>query len=150
MWSKEKMYAKIHRAVVTGANLNYEGSITIGKTLLTASTLKPFDRVQVLNITTGKRIETYVIEGEESEICLNGAAAHFFKEGDLVIIIGYMNVFYGQSSQQWKIGERGEWRQKNIEDDSPYPVIVIVDGTPSNAILEKYMIDEEGRKIPTP
>ena len=67
--------SKIHRATVTDANLNYEGSITIDRKLMDAADMLPFERVQVLNINTGKRAETYIIEGESGSgtICCNGA-----------------------------------------------------------------------------
>lgn len=87
----EVYHSKIHRATVTEADLHYKGSVTIDKALLKASGMFPHMRVQVLNITTGARVETYVIEGKENSgvICLNGAAARHFQAGDLVIIIGY-------------------------------------------------------------
>ena len=85
------MKSKIHRAKVTAANLNYEGSITIDKELMDAADLKPYERVDVYNITNGARFQTYVIEGERGsgEICLNGAAARLVSIGDLVIIVSY-------------------------------------------------------------
>lgn len=87
----EVFHSKIHRAKVTEADLNYKGSVTIDKALLKASGMFPHMRVQVLNITTGARVETYIIEGKENSgvICLNGAAARHFHPGDLVIIIAY-------------------------------------------------------------
>ena len=83
--------AKIHRATVTEANLNYIGSITIDKNLLEASGIIPHERVQIVNIDNGERLETYVIEGERGsgQICLNGAAARKVAVGDKVIIIAY-------------------------------------------------------------
>jgi aspartate 1-decarboxylase len=83
--------SKIHRATVTEANLDYEGSITIDSDLLKASDLLPFEKVHVVNVTNGNRLETYVIEGKPGSgtICLNGAAAHKGKIGDIVIILGY-------------------------------------------------------------
>ena len=74
---QEFLYAKIHRATVTDANLNYVGSITIDKALLKASGIKENQRVDILNINNGERFNTYVIEGKENSgcICLNGAAA---------------------------------------------------------------------------
>ena len=83
--------AKIHRATVTEANLDYEGSITIDDALIEASGLLEYEKVQVLNISTGSRIETYVIRGERDSgvICLNGAAARLGTVGDKVIIIAY-------------------------------------------------------------
>jgi len=83
--------AKIHRATVTEANLNYVGSITIDKLLLKASGILPGERVQIVNNNNGARLETYVIEGEavSGVICLNGAAARHVHVGDNVIIIAY-------------------------------------------------------------
>lgn len=83
--------AKIHRATVTEANLNYVGSITIDKTLLEASNILPGERVQIVNNNNGARLETYVIEGKKDSgvICLNGAAARLVQPGDSVIIIAY-------------------------------------------------------------
>lgn len=82
---------KIHRATVTQANLNYIGSITIDQDLLDASNIYPYEKVQVVNITNGSRLETYTIAGARGSgvICLNGAAARLTAEGDLVIIISY-------------------------------------------------------------
>lgn len=87
----EILKSKIHRAKVTEANLNYIGSITIDQDLVDAVGLYPNEKVQVVNITNGERIETYVIVGEKGsgKIGINGAAAHKFSEGDLVIIMSY-------------------------------------------------------------
>ena len=88
---QEFLYAKIHRATVTDANLNYVGSITIDKALLKASGIKENQRVDILNINNGERFNTYVIEGKENsgQICLNGAAARKVQKGDTVIIVAY-------------------------------------------------------------
>ncbi|WNC17292.1 aspartate 1-decarboxylase [Brevibacillus brevis] len=85
------MKAKIHRATVTEANLNYVGSITIDKNLLDALDILPGEKVQIVNNNNGARLETYVIEGAPGSgvICLNGAAARLVQEGDIVIIIAY-------------------------------------------------------------
>ncbi len=82
---------KIHRATVTQANLNYVGSITIDQDLLDAANIYPYEKVQVVNINNGSRLETYTIAGARGSgvICLNGAAARLTAEGDLVIIISY-------------------------------------------------------------
>lgn len=92
--TREFMYGKIHRCTVTGADLNYVGSITIDPALLRAAHLYPHTAVDVVNITNGARLTTYIIEGPEGggDICLNGAAAHHFKTGDLAIIMGYERV----------------------------------------------------------
>ena len=86
--------AKIHRATVTEANLNYVGSITIDSTLLEQVGILPHEKVQVVNNNNGERIETYVIAGEANSgvICLNGAAARNFQVGDSIIIISYVQL----------------------------------------------------------
>jgi len=83
--------SKIHRAVVTEANLNYVGSITIDSKLMEAADILPNEKVQVVNNNNGARLETYVIEGapDSGVICLNGAAARLVQPGDTVIIISY-------------------------------------------------------------
>lgn len=84
--------SKIHRATVTDANLEYEGSISIDPKLCEAADLVEFEKVDVYNCTNGNRLHTYVIWGEDGEICLNGAAAHLATAGDLVIIASYVDV----------------------------------------------------------
>ena len=81
--------SKIHRATVTDANIDYEGSITIDKKLMEAADILPYEQVHVLSINNGQRFTTYAIEGEKGEICLNGAAALLAKKGDIVIILTY-------------------------------------------------------------
>ncbi len=80
--------AKLHRATVTDANLNYEGSVTIDKDLLDASGILEFEKVDIWNITNGSRFSTYVLEGRRGsgEIGLNGAAARLVLVGDRIII----------------------------------------------------------------
>ncbi len=82
---------KIHRATITQADLNYIGSITIDQNLLEAADIYPYEKVQVVNINTGSRLETYAIAGarDSGVICLNGAAARLNAPGDLVIIMSY-------------------------------------------------------------
>jgi aspartate 1-decarboxylase len=81
--------SKIHRATVTGADMNYEGSIAIDRKLIEAANLLDFERVDIYNINSGARFSTYVILGDEGEISLNGAAARLVQPGDLVIIASY-------------------------------------------------------------
>lgn len=85
------MKSKIHRATVTEAVLEYEGSITVDEDLLDAADMFEYEKVQVLNLSNGSRIETYIIKGERGSktICLNGPAARLFYKGDEVIIITY-------------------------------------------------------------
>ena len=82
---------KIHRATVTEANLNYEGSITLDPDLMEAAAILPYEQVAVVDVTNGARLETYTIAGEpgSGEVCINGAAAHLVHKGDIVIIIAY-------------------------------------------------------------
>lgn len=87
----EMFKSKIHRATVTEAELFYEGSITIDKDLLDAANILPYEKVQVVNLNNGSRLETYTLEGEKGSgiICLNGPAARLGCVGDEVIIITY-------------------------------------------------------------
>jgi len=88
------MKSKIHRARVTQVNLDYEGSITIDRSLMEASDILPFERVEVLNVNNGARFSTYAIEGEANSgiIGINGAAARLVAKGDIVIILSYCQV----------------------------------------------------------
>ncbi|MDA8441418.1 MAG: aspartate 1-decarboxylase [Peptococcaceae bacterium] len=88
---KHVMKSKIHRAVVTEANLNYVGSISIDKDLMDAADLCENEKVQIVNNNNGARLETYVIPAPRGSgmICLNGAAARLVQPGDVVIIISY-------------------------------------------------------------
>ena len=86
--------SKIHRAVVTEVDLDYEGSISIDRSLMEAADILPFEQVDVLNINNGARFSTYAIEGERDSgvIGINGAAARLAIKGDLVIIVSYSAV----------------------------------------------------------
>ena len=85
------MKAKIHRATVTDSNLDYQGSVTIDEGLLEKTGIIPYEQVDIYNITNGERFTTYAIKGprDSGVICINGAAAHKAKKGDLVIIVSY-------------------------------------------------------------
>jgi aspartate 1-decarboxylase len=95
--------SKIHRATVTDANLNYEGSITIDVGLMKSADLIPFEKVAIYNISNGERFSTYVIEGKKNSgvICLNGAAARKVSKGDLIIIASYVTVENAET-KGWK------------------------------------------------
>jgi aspartate 1-decarboxylase len=90
----EVLKSKIHRATVTQADINYVGSITIDENLMQAANMIEFEKVQVLNINNGERIETYIIKGKKNTgiISLNGAAARKFVPGDIVIIVSYAHM----------------------------------------------------------
>jgi aspartate 1-decarboxylase len=85
--------SKIHRARITDANLNYEGSLTIDSDLMEAADILPYEQIKVYNINNGARFDTYAIAGPagQGDICLNGAAARMGAPGDLIIIATYAN-----------------------------------------------------------
>lgn len=89
---RQLLNSKIHRAVVTEANLDYIGSISIDENLMDAASIVEWEKVQVLDITNGSRLETYAIKAPRGsgEICINGAAAHLINSGDLVILCTYV------------------------------------------------------------
>lgn len=91
---RKMLKSKIHRACVTEADLDYEGSITISPELLKAANILPYEAVNVWNVTAGTRFETYAITGEpgSTELCVNGAAAHLVTPGDIVIIATFTQV----------------------------------------------------------
>jgi aspartate 1-decarboxylase len=103
--------SKIHRATVTEANVEYEGSVTIDRNLLEAADILPYERVEIYDCTNGNRLNTYAIEGEpgSGEICVNGAAAHLIKPHDLVIICSYVQV---------DDAECRSWKAKRVFVDS--------------------------------
>ena len=89
---RQLLNSKIHRAIVTEANLDYIGSISIDENLMDAASIVEWEKVQVLDITNGSRLETYAIKAPRGsgEICINGAAAHLINSGDLVILCTYV------------------------------------------------------------
>jgi aspartate 1-decarboxylase len=103
------MRAKIHRATVTDSNLDYQGSITIDEALLEKAAIIPYEQVDVYNIANGERFTTYAIAGprDSGVICINGAAAHKAKRGDLVIVVSY-----------------GTFQEKDLEGFQPRIVFV--------------------------
>ena len=97
---KEVLCAKIHNATVTEARLDYIGSITIDPILIKAAKIIPGEKVQVLNVSNGERLETYVIEGnQEGQIGINGPAALKMKKGDIVIIVSYAFIEHDLANQ---------------------------------------------------
>ncbi|HEX2921133.1 MAG TPA: aspartate 1-decarboxylase [Bacteroidales bacterium] len=95
----EVLKSKIHKAVITGANLNYVGSITIDEDLMDAANLIENEKVHVLNLNNGERLVTYIIKGKRGsgEICLNGAAARKVQTGDLVIIMSFTMLEFNEA-----------------------------------------------------
>ena len=95
----EVLKSKIHKVTITGANLNYIGSITIDEDLIDAANLIENEKVQVMDLNNGERFETYVIKGirGSGEICLNGAAARKVLPGDVVIIMSYAQINFQEA-----------------------------------------------------
>lgn len=94
--------SKIHRATVTQADLDYEGSLTLPPHLLRAADIQPFEAVHVWNVTRGSRLETYAISGDEGsgDICANGAAAHLILPGDVIIVATFTLVVDAEEAMQ--------------------------------------------------
>ena len=101
------LYSKIHRATVTDADLNYEGSVSIDTALLKKAKMFLNQKVDIVNCNNGARFSTYIIAGKKGEVCLNGAAARLVHKGDKVIIIAY-----------------GSVDLKNVDDHQPTVVFV--------------------------
>ena len=97
---RKVLRGKIHRATVTDADLNYEGSITVAPELLSAAGISQFEAVNIWNVTNGNRFETYTIYGEpgSGRICINGAAAHLVTPGDVVIIACFEHISSEQTT----------------------------------------------------
>lgn len=117
--------AKIHRATVTEADLNYVGSITIDRDLMDAAGILEYEQVSVVDIDNGNRLETYVIEGPRKSgiICLNGAAARMVHKGDKIIIMAYCQIYAEEAKEH-------------------YPVVVFVDE--ENKISSVNNIEKHG------
>ena len=99
--TRTMLKSKIHRATVTGADLEYEGSITLDQELMALADILPNERVDVWNVTTGTRLHTYAIAGQSGRgvVCVNGAAAHLVKKGDLVIIASWQEMSDAQARE---------------------------------------------------
>ena len=96
--------SKIHRATVTQADLDYEGSVTIDATLMRAADILPYEKVHIWNRTNGARLETYALEGpaDSGVICVNGAAAHLAHPGDMVIIATFAEAADEAEARAWR------------------------------------------------
>jgi aspartate 1-decarboxylase len=116
--------SKIHRATVTHADLNYEGSVTVDEVLMRAADILPYEKVSIWNATNGSRLETYALPGETDSgvICVNGAAARHCHPGDIVILATFVEVADEAEARAWK------------------PTVVRVDG--SNRIVADAPSDE--------
>jgi aspartate 1-decarboxylase len=97
----EVLKSKIHRATVTDANLDYDGSFTIDSEIMKKAGILPYQAIEIYNVTNGSRVKTYAISGEpfSRTFCANGAAAHHIKKGDIVIICSYAFIEEKEASQ---------------------------------------------------
>ena len=123
--------SKLHQMKVTEANLHYEGSITIDQDLLDEAGILPYEKVQVVNITNGSRLETYTIPGERGSrvCCLNGAAARLTQVGDRIIVISY-----------------AEMTPEEAQDHKPKVVIVDENNDPKTVVDETQYATEYDMK----
>lgn len=117
---RRMMKSKIHRAIVTESNLDYEGSITIDSRLMENANILPYEQVDIYNVTSGDRFTTYAIRGEKDSgiICINGAAAHKAKKGDMIIIVTYAN-FSENELESFKPDKVYVDSQNRIKDKQP-------------------------------
>ncbi|MCP3030720.1 aspartate 1-decarboxylase [Halobacillus sp. A1] len=124
------MKAKIHRARVTEANLNYVGSITIDQDLLEMVDILPHEKVQIVNNNNGARLETYVIAGERGSgvVCLNGAAARLVQPDDVIIIVSYAMVSkeeLGEFKPKIAIMDENNKVREIIEEEPPLTAMTL-------------------------
>jgi aspartate 1-decarboxylase len=101
----EILKSKVHRAVITEANLNYIGSLTLDADLMDAANMIEYEKIHVVNVNNGERLETYLIKGERGSgvVCLNGAAARRGAAGDVVIIISYASMDFEEAKKHTPI-----------------------------------------------
>ena len=124
--------SKIHRATVTHADLAYEGSVTIDADLLDAAEILPYEAIHIWNATQGTRLVTYALEGPRGSgaICVNGAAAHLNKPGDLVILASFSEMTPEEARQHKPVVVRVDARNRRLTDKSeekPGPVLNSLD-----------------------
>lgn len=115
---------KIHRATVTGADLNYEGSVSIDPQLCELAGLRPFEQVDIYNCNNGERFTTYVILGKSGEVCLNGAAARKVHAGDIVIICAYASYSEVEAAKHKPQLVRVDSKNRPIELHHQFPMTV--------------------------
>lgn len=113
--------SKIHRATVTHADLDYEGSVTIDAGLLEAAEILPYEAIHVWNVTRGTRLTTYAIEGPRGSgvVCINGAAAHLCRPGDLVILATFADMTPDEARAHLPKVVRVDAQNRRLPDDSP-------------------------------
>jgi aspartate 1-decarboxylase len=120
--------SKLHRATVTHADLEYEGSVTIDETLMQAANILPYEQVRIWNVTNGSRLETYAIPGnaDSGVVCVNGAAARHAHPGDTVIIATFAEAVDEAEARTWRpivvrVDRRNRIVAGGMEDEVPGP-----------------------------
>lgn len=133
--------SKLHRLRVTQADLYYEGSITIDQELLDTAGLLPYEKVQVVNVNNGSRLETYTIPGEAGErtVCLNGPAARLAAPGDQVIVIAYTELTPQEAQQHHPrvvlVDENNDVKETQTLDVSPQETDIREDGWDDDVLI---------------
>ena len=119
--------SKIHRACITDANLNYQGSLTIDADLMEAADILPYEQIKVYNINNGARFDTYAIAGPagRGDICLNGAAARMGASGDLIIIATYANFDQSEIENHKPVVVLVDSRNRKCADNPPAGLAVV-------------------------
>ncbi len=119
--------SKIHRACITDANLNYQGSLTIDADLMEAADILPYEQIKVYNINNGARFDTYAIAGPAGggDICLNGAAARMGAPGDLIIIATYANFDRSEIETHKPVVVLVDSRNRKCADNPPVGLAVV-------------------------
>ena len=119
---RKMLVSKIHRATVTHADLHYEGSITVPPGLMEVASIHEYEAVQIWNVTSGTRFETYAISGKNSEdICINGAAAHLAKPGDIIIVACFCYTDLDSFREPKLVFVDGENQIKELRKENPGP-----------------------------
>lgn len=113
--------SKIHRATVTHADLDYEGSVTIDQDLMDQAEILPHEEVHIWNVTRGSRLSTYALSGPRGSgaVCVNGAAAHLNKPGDLVILATFAEMTPQEAKEYEPVVVRVDGQNRALSDDSP-------------------------------
>lgn len=126
--------SKIHRATVTHADLNYEGSVTIDAELMEAALILPHEAVHIWNVTQGTRIMTYAIPGPEGSghICINGAAARLNRPGDVVILATFADMSPDEARDHKPIVVRVDARNQNLHQNEPEKARQVMDSLSTN------------------
>jgi len=119
--------SKIHRATVTGAELHYEGSVTVDPLLLEAADIREFEQVQIYDVTNGSRLTTYAIHGEAGDggIRINGAAAHLVRPGDVVIIASFAQYSEVEAARHRPKLVRVDARNRRVQVEHTVPAFAI-------------------------